>query len=249
MPDYLDYRKSISNELVDTKDRVRNFIGGRHWGEDGRYKEVLLKECLRNHLPANIRIGSGFVVGTNSAVTRQIDIILYANNCPLLFQKSDFIIAPKEAVLGIIEVKTKLDLNNLKETIDHASENRRIIGRDIFNGIFSYDYGFGEHINSSHVLKESLKQSHGAVNYLCLGPDYFIKYWNDIPYNQIRDQYSIYHIENLSFGYFIGNLVEDCYIQVFSTSLPETLACMMYPIEETKEAHCEGIIRCGPETL
>lgn len=63
MPDYVAYRKSISNELIDIKDRVRDFIDDVHWGEDGRYKEIILKECLRNHLPANIKIGTGFVMG------------------------------------------------------------------------------------------------------------------------------------------------------------------------------------------
>lgn len=41
MPDYVAYRKSISNELIDIKDRVRDFIDDVHWGEDGRYKEII----------------------------------------------------------------------------------------------------------------------------------------------------------------------------------------------------------------
>lgn len=87
MPDYVAYRKSISNELIDIKDRVRDFIDDVHWGEDGRYKEIILKECLRNHLPANIKIGTGFVMGEGNHITKQIDIIIYTDSCPLLFQK------------------------------------------------------------------------------------------------------------------------------------------------------------------
>ena len=177
MPDYVAYRKSISNELIDIKDRVRDFIDDVHWGEDGRYKEIILKECLRNHLPANIKIGTGFVMGEGNHITKQIDIIIYTDSCPLLFQKGEFIIAPKEAVLGIIEVKTKLTLNNLEETIAHSSENGQIVGRTIFNGIFSYEYGMGIHIERSEVLKSVLRRSSGLVNYICLGPDCFIKHW------------------------------------------------------------------------
>ena len=44
MPNHINYRKSISEELISTKDRVRNFIDNRHWGEDGRYKEIILSE-------------------------------------------------------------------------------------------------------------------------------------------------------------------------------------------------------------
>ena len=38
MPDYKHYRESISNELISTKDRVRDFV--QHFPEDGRYKEI-----------------------------------------------------------------------------------------------------------------------------------------------------------------------------------------------------------------
>lgn len=244
MPDYIAYRKSISNELIDIKDRVRDLIDDAHWGEDGRYKEIILKECLRNHLPANIKIGTGFVMGEGNHITKQIDIIIYTDSCPLLFQKGEFIIAPKEAVLGIIEVKTKLTLNNLEETIDHSSENGQIVGRTIFNGIFSYDYGLGEDIRRSQCLENFLKNSHGGVNYLCFGPNYFVKYWNDFKDGRKRDQYRIYNIEQLAFGYFIGNLVEDIYRYTVSEQLPETLSNVFYPIENTKEAYCEHIINC-----
>ena len=49
MPNYIEYQKSISNELISVKNRVRNFIDGRHWGEDGRYKEIILSEILKKH--------------------------------------------------------------------------------------------------------------------------------------------------------------------------------------------------------
>ena len=244
MPDYVAYRKSISNELMDIKDRVRNFIDDTHWGEDGRYKEIILKECLQNHLPTNIKVGTGFIVGLNNKRTRQIDIIVYKDNYPLLFQKGDFIIAPEEAVLAIIEVKTTLAWNNLIETVTHATENGKVFSHLIFNGIFSYDYGLGEDIRRSRCLENSLKNSHGGVNHLCLGPNYFIKYWKDFKDDRERYQYSIYKIEKLSFGYFIGNLVEDIYINTVSKQLPETLANIFYPIENTKEAHCECTIDC-----
>lgn len=51
MPNYVEYQKSISNELLSIKDRVRNFIDDHHWGEDGRYKEIILSHIVRQHLP------------------------------------------------------------------------------------------------------------------------------------------------------------------------------------------------------
>ena len=51
MPNYIEYQQSISRELLSIKDRVRNFIDNHHWGEDGRYKEIILSHVLRQHLP------------------------------------------------------------------------------------------------------------------------------------------------------------------------------------------------------
>ncbi len=59
MIDYIQFRKSISHELIAIKDRVRSFIDNRHWGEEGRYKEVVLLKTLRNYLPNNVGIGTG----------------------------------------------------------------------------------------------------------------------------------------------------------------------------------------------
>lgn len=58
MPDYAAYQKSISDELMSVKDRVRNFIDDRHWGEDGRYKEIILSHTLRQHLPERVSVGT-----------------------------------------------------------------------------------------------------------------------------------------------------------------------------------------------
>ena len=82
MPNYLDYQKSISNELISIKNRVRNFIDDHHWGEDGRYKEIILSEILRRHLPKNVSVGTGFVVNQDN-ISTQIDIIVYDSKYPL----------------------------------------------------------------------------------------------------------------------------------------------------------------------
>ncbi len=62
MPQYIRYRESISDELIAVKDRVRSFIGDRHWGEDGKYKEIILSSVMRNALPSSVSIGTGFVI-------------------------------------------------------------------------------------------------------------------------------------------------------------------------------------------
>jgi len=47
----LDFQKSITKELDIVKNRVRSLIGNAHWGEEGRYKEAVLKTVINRFLP------------------------------------------------------------------------------------------------------------------------------------------------------------------------------------------------------
>lgn len=127
-----------------------------------------------------VSIGTGFVVN-NQKITRQIDIIIYRNDFPIMFQQDNFVIVPAESVIGIIEVKTNIHQNIVEETIKHATDNEKIIAGKIFNGIFSF-----EESNSwnSDKAKNSLISSNGTVNHICFGPNIFIKYWEKEEYNQ-----------------------------------------------------------------
>lgn len=245
MPDYLNYRRSISCELLAVKDRVRNFVS--HWPEDGRYKEVILKRTLQNHLPPTVNVGTGFIIGDSDQdshleqVSSQIDIIVYDISIPLLFQIDDFVIVPKEAVLGIIEVKTKLRVEDVNDVIEKAHINGELVGRQgVFNGIFSFEedeaIGISRHLPPSAMT--ALETHTGYVNNICLGKNLFVKFWerNTITRNPKR-HYSFYYIYGLAFGYFISNLVEDCYMQLNKRALSSTIKKFLYPIEGSKETH------------
>lgn len=238
MPNYSDYQKSISSELISVKDRLRNFIDDHHWPEDGRYKEVILSDILRKHLPKTVSVGTGFVAAGNSLST-QIDIIVYRNDTPLLFQQSDFVIVAPEAVLGIIEVKSNIHNSGmLCDVINKLSVVRSLINREIFTGIFAFEgYNCLRQNSISSTLQQCLCSSNGRVNHICIGQDTFIKYWPEYSRNQNETtaHYSIYAIRQLAFGYFISNLVEDTYIATTGNQLPDSLHMMFYPIEQTKE--------------
>lgn len=239
MPNFTNYRKSISQELISTKDRVRDFIDNRHWGEDGRYKEIILAEKIKQLSPEAVSIGTGFVMCENNETTSQLDIIIYRNDVPLFFKKESFVIVPKESVLGIVEVKTKLNSSNVRGAIEKAHINGQLIGNHIFNGIFSYEEGFRFDEDLNETLSESLRKYSGFINNIAFGKDYFMKFWQ--PPSPSRSNkyahYSFYEIVDLAFGYFISNLIEDVHIQISNTQLPRTLTQALYPIEEGKEAH------------
>lgn len=184
MSDYNSYQKSISKELNSIKNRVREFIGSSNWGEDGRYKEIILRDIISEKLPAFASCRTGFVVGNNNKISTQIDIIIYRNDIPLLFSKGDFIIVSQESVLGIIEVKTNLNSTNFEITVKKSHKNGEIIDHPVFNGIFSYGYYYTKkdtelRFDGNSRLKEVLTNYSGKLNYISFGKDYFLKYWNE----------------------------------------------------------------------
>lgn len=248
------FQESITRELEIIKDRVRDLIGDRHWGEEGRFKEAVLKNILRKFLPNNISVGTGFIVDSNngSDISRQLDIILYDNTCPVLFSEGDFIITTKKNVKGIIEVKSRITATSLRDVIQQFEESiemllpfnlyrqtfvRRV--RDyqttIFLGVFAFE--FDGNIDSTRV-DTALTTSRGLVNHFSLGTNIFIRRWRredgdrlEPPVNSQTDFYNIYDINDLSFSYFISNLID-----IVSGGLSDRY-WFSFPIRGTKELH------------
>lgn len=140
----IDYIRSLSFELLSVKDRVRHFIGDRHWGEDGRFKEVILMEKLEEMLPSSVSVCTGFIVNNDdeNKISKQIDIIIYNNSYPLPFSLNDFAIIDYRSVVGVIEVKSKQSAMSLAKTIKKSSEISELMNkREYFNGIFIYEDG------------------------------------------------------------------------------------------------------------
>lgn len=231
MPMYLEFRKSISKELMAVKDRVRNLIGSSHWGEDGRYKEFVLMQKLRNYLPDMVRVGTGFVISGEQCST-QIDIIIYLTSIMPFFKSGDFVIIEKDGVKGIIEVKTRLNRHDLSCVVRKAHENGELIGSPIFNGIFAYESDLCLHDHLPPADKSALKQYKGYLNNIAFGTDLFMKYWPKSGLRENRSEHiSFYDLHDLAFGYFISNLAED----VSGRQLSGERQRYYYPVEGGKE--------------
>lgn len=233
-----EFQKSVTKELDTIKNRVRNLIGDQHWGEEGRYKEAILRNVVKRFLPNNLSIGTGFVIKKDNnepQISKQIDIVIYDNTIPVLFSEGDFVVTTYRNVKGIVEVKTRIRINELEEIIQKAEENGKLIGKGIFNGIFSYE-SVGN-IDSNNIDR-ALKEARGYVNHISLGPNVLIRFWKNEDRNRLHpsvkecnnDFYNIYDLKGLSFSYFISNLLE-----LSSLSSLDDRWWFLYPIEETKE--------------
>lgn len=218
----IDYHRTTSKELLALTNKVRNLI--THWGEDGRYKEAVLKNVIRRFLPEKFTIATGFIIKQTQnrgehLSSRQLDLIIYDNASPVLFKEGDFVILTPDAVRGIIEVKANLQNQDLTSILRQANENGKFIfsGKDdkkqkFFNGIFSFEgYTNGFHVdtfaqnyNSSNTeFQEDNDYKKYKVNHVSLNKDWFVKVWNED-----AEPHSLYNIQDLSFSFFISNLTD-----------------------------------------
>ena len=249
----VEYQQSIAAEFKALKDRVRYFIEDAHWGEDGRYKEIILSNFLKTVLPNNVEVGTGFVRNNDGQLTSQIDIIIYNKDYPVLFRHGDFVVLMPESVLGIIEVKSKttpfvlVSQQSKMGAIEKCERNGKIIGKKtIFNGIWGFDTDIKIKNSNNRGVRRQLKECQGYLNHICFDSNLFCRYWEDgnimDRYFDARPCYSFYNLSckpdsGLAYGYFISNLLEYIYRQNSPEALSKQYFHFLYPLENTKEEY------------
>lgn len=249
---YVDYLKSISQELDATKNRVRHLIRDRHWLADGEHKEAVLRRVLRDLMPVKIGVCHGFIVDESKEPSSQIDILLIDKlNKPTLFKDGDLTIVTPDCALGIVEVKTKISSNAaLKSVCEKLIENKLSVfektNRQCPVSLFVYE---DTSLSDAQILETlhdvANRQEHRAINYLSVGKSKFYRFWHhgQYPYTTLGGDsfWHSYHLENLAQAYFISNLVWDISGQGKSPFEynPEKV---WFPIEGGKETYRTGYI-------
>jgi hypothetical protein len=208
------YFRSITKELESLKDRVRTFIGSAHWLTDGEWKESVLRSVLVSRLPDTVKIGRGFIL-TERGPSTQCDILLYKASSPVLFREGDLVILPPEAVVGVIEVKTRLDSGKLRESVRKLADIGLLLNSRTLLGLFAYE----SNMNNSQTVLDTLQTEcdhwTSRVDLLCLGCSMFVKWW-DCPPPEISavrpdsgyQRWHSYELENMAAGYFVTNVVD-----------------------------------------
>lgn len=205
-----EFHESTTKELGVVKNRVRNLIGNANWGEEGRYKEAILRNVIRRFLPKNFTAGTGFIVKTNGGrykCSKQIDILIFDSSYPILFSEGDFYIITPNSVKAIVEVKTNAENQNVGGIIKKMNSVGDFIGKEkaIFNGVFFFEgYGSYTEENLKRGIENEIKRNFSSVkpafvNHISLNSHIFMKRWDS--------KFSVYRLENLSFSYFISNLI------------------------------------------
>ncbi|MBN1618881.1 MAG: hypothetical protein JXQ26_07105 [Tissierellales bacterium] len=102
----------------------------------GELRESFVVNLLSHFLPERYGVGSGVIVNPLGIESTQWDIIIYDKNIipPFIFEM-DRGVFPAETVLAVIEVKSKLTLQELRKT---NANSKRLITRIYDDKFFAY---------------------------------------------------------------------------------------------------------------
>jgi hypothetical protein len=212
--DFLPYLRSITDELTAIRDRVRVLVP--HWLTDGRFKEAILRQLLRRHLPETAMVGSGFVVNYFGPST-EADIIVIDRGMPTLFKDDGLLIVTPESVKAVIEVKTRLNGPSelreaaIKLAAQKAHVQRHVQCNDVWAGLFVYEGGNDRHEDILTALGEARATHQCCIDSVAYGADTFVKFFG-IPEDQggpapSRAWHS-FHDPNLAAADFVASLIE-----------------------------------------
>ena len=98
-----------------------------HSGLKGSQAERLVKTFLQEHLPKRFDVGSGFIIDRFNNVSKQTDVIVYdALNCPVYRASEDAGIFPSENVAVVVEVKSRLDKDDLVSAFENILATKQL---------------------------------------------------------------------------------------------------------------------------
>lgn len=251
----LEYHISLGSEFISLRNRVRNLMRDPHWLTDGEWKESVLRTMLRKHMPAGVVVGRGFIF-TPEECSNQIDVLIYKSSSPIIFRDGDLVFVTPDAVIGIIEVKSAVNIRDYKVALRSLGMNLaflkraqsirpgvRIANWKYFAGLFCYEANVNRPMDFCAAMNTLASgDRRQVIDLAVLGPSYFIRFWGEAPPSGIvANQWSIYKLEDLAMSYFISNVVGYC--------SPESIvinARAWYPLE-TKETRRVGSISLSNE--
>lgn len=209
--DFLGYFKSLSMEIDSQRDRVRQLLGEAHWPTDGGWKESFLRSVLRRVVGQGVVVGTGFF-DFEGQVSPQVDLLVYRADSPVRFRDGDLVVVPANAVLAVVEVKTRLTYAQAFDALDHVARAGERLGRhrrNVLLGLFAYETQFETNRPVLKRLRSIGTDYRRVVDLVAHGPGRFVKYWHEDPDHrpQPGEKWYSYHLPRLAFGYFIQNLV------------------------------------------
>lgn len=107
------------------------FVLAEHKDIKGYGREALARNFLKSHLPKMVDFFTGEIIACNDQRSSQMDLIIYAGQCPRLPLIDDFHLAFIDAVMAAIEVKSVLNAGEMKNCMK-ASQRLKELRREEF---------------------------------------------------------------------------------------------------------------------
>ncbi len=114
LPDYLE---GVAKEMRDRSAAIRRGFAQHHTSA-GTNREELVKQFLIDHLPKRFSVSTGLVISHSNVFSNQADLVVVdsQNNAPL-YPQSPNKLWPVEAVYALVEVKTHLNPDDLRDAV------------------------------------------------------------------------------------------------------------------------------------
>lgn len=168
----------------------------QHNLEDGKYREYLVKRLLSKIVPSKYEITNGFVIDSNNNKSDEMDIIIYDKSYVPPFFDETYTIVPIEAVIAVIQVKTTLTKEELKDSIDNlnsidklvpklegkiiSANGAKIVEEERYIAPYKIIVSYKSTISKKHDFSKEMKNKYLDMIYIVDGDyDLYIKHRNE----------------------------------------------------------------------
>jgi hypothetical protein len=135
--DFVPFWQDATRRLVAGAKLLSSLV--EHHPTIGSWRELLFRENLKQFVPNEFTVATGFIVSENKKCSRQQDVIIYnSNKYAAIFKEGDLVVVPSKAVVSSIEVKSTLTVEGLKSAIENGLSVRSIAPHS-FNSIFAFE--------------------------------------------------------------------------------------------------------------
>jgi hypothetical protein len=124
--------ESAANHLRSEFEEIKK--NNPHAAESGAEAQIILSKFLQDHLPRRFDIESGYVLGPGGSLSRQTDLIIFdALDSPIYRRGPRVQIIPRDCVAAVIEVKSKLNKDELTDAAAKIASVKQIKASPITN--------------------------------------------------------------------------------------------------------------------
>lgn len=112
----------------------------KHPAEFGIYREKIIKHLIQPFLPSRLAIGTGFIITSKNETSTQCDLLIYDKDNTPVIENEEQRFFPIECVVGVIEVKSRLDKSKLKAALIKLSEIKKL-RESVSSNIYTFKNG------------------------------------------------------------------------------------------------------------